>query len=73
MYIAALGEDGEVLRAALLASLQRAEKKGGMVSVAMCPNPAALGGCGAEDVTSALIPVFQADKKRVKELEGLGG
>lgn len=72
-YIAQLGEDGVVLRAAITAALQRAEKKGGPTAVAACPNPAGLGGCGVEDVTESVLDVLRADKKLVKELAALGG
>lgn len=36
-------------------SLTKAEKKGGPAAVGVCPNPAALGGCGVPDVTAAVV------------------
>ncbi len=70
-YLVALGKDGEVLRAALVGALGRAEKKGGPAQVGWCANPVALGGCPGEDVTAAVLERLEGDKKFGKEIGGL--
>ncbi|MDP2308855.1 MAG: hypothetical protein Q8P18_22730 [Pseudomonadota bacterium] len=70
-YLAALGNDGEVLRTALVAALARAEKKGGPAQVGWCANPALLGGCPGEDVTASVIATLQEDKKFTKAIVDL--
>lgn len=64
-YVAALGEDGAFLRAALTEALVRGEKKGGPAQVGWCPNPAALGGCVGEDVTRAVVERLREDRRFV--------
>jgi len=70
-YLAALGSDGEVLRAALGDALTRAEKKGGPTQVGWCANPAKLGGCPGDDVTASVVTSLQADKKFLKAIGAL--
>lgn len=40
--------------------LEKAAKKGGPAAVALCANPASLGGCGLPDVTAEVLPLFEA-------------
>jgi hypothetical protein len=70
-YLAALGGDGEVLRAAIVEALGRAEKKGGPAQVGWCANPATLGGCPGEDVTASVLETLAADKKFAKGIGAL--
>ncbi|MFN7147723.1 MAG: hypothetical protein ACK4YP_28395, partial [Myxococcota bacterium] len=70
-YLAALGKDGEVLRAALTAALGRAEKKGGPAQVGWCANPVELGGCPGDDVTARVLETLAKDKKFAKDIAGL--
>ena len=59
------------LRAAVVAGLQRGEKKGGPAEVAWCANPEALGGCGLPDVTGDVLRMLAADKKFMAEIAAL--
>jgi len=70
-YLAKLGADGEVLRAALVEALGRAEKKGGPAQVGWCANPANLGGCPGGDVTATVLAALAADKKFAKGISAL--
>lgn len=70
-YLATLGNDGEVLRAALIAAVARAEKKGGLAQVGWCANPALLGGCPGDDVTTAVVATLREDKKFGKAIVNL--
>lgn len=70
-YLAALGKDGDTLRAALTAALGRAEKKGGPAQVGWCANPAELGGCPGDEVTAKVLETVSKDKKFAKDIAGL--
>ena len=67
-YLATLGADGQVLRAAIQGALARAAKKGGPAEVAWCANPVSLGGCPGEDATQQVLDLLGADKKFLKEI-----
>ncbi len=63
-YVAGLGVDGAVLRAAVEASLKK--QKAAPAAWGWCANPKALGGCAGEDVTAATLHLLAADKKLAK-------
>lgn len=67
-YMAGLGDDGAVLRAAVVKALARA-KRDVPGEIGLCANPVALGGCAGEDVTASVLPVLQADRKLSKDLQ----
>lgn len=67
-YLAGLAADGQVLREALAASLERAGR-GLPAEIGLCANPVALGGCAGEDATAQALPVLKADRKLAKDLE----
>jgi hypothetical protein len=54
--VAALGTR---TRATARKALDKAAKKGGPVAVALCPNPAGLGGCGVPDATAEVLALFR--------------
>jgi hypothetical protein len=65
--MAALGEEAF---GAIQASLLKLQKKGkAPAAVGVCANPAALGGCGGEDVTDGVLPLLLEDKKLLKALQ----
>lgn len=68
-YEAALAADGAALFAALAASLERGERKGGPKATGVCANPARFGGCTGSDATKAVMGWLAADKKFRKELD----
>ncbi len=70
-YLAALGQDGTALRAAVTEALAR--NKAAPSAVGLCANPAALGGCDGEDATEAVISLLKADKKFAKAIAGFSG
>lgn len=72
-YVAALGKDGEVFRAAVVAALGRLEKKGGPKEVGWCANPRALGGCPGDNVSKTVGEALLEDKKFAKDIAGISG
>lgn len=71
-YLAGLAEDGAVLRAALETSLAKAGKKvPGLSEVGLCANPAGLGGCEGEDITSIVMDLLREDRKFQKAIAKL--
>ena len=69
-YLAALGADGAVLRAAVAEALKA---KGAPAAVGVCANPKTLGGCDGEDVTLAVVTLLKADKKFGKAITSVSG
>jgi len=68
-YDAAMAALGVRLVDALAQALPRVVKRGAPAGVGLCPNPATLGGCPGRDVTEAVLPLLQADRKLGKALE----
>lgn len=68
---AAVARDGEALRAAVAASLERNARKGAPAEVGWCANPTPLGGCVGEDVTAAVAAILAGDKKFLAEIAPL--
>jgi hypothetical protein len=64
-WVAALGEDGAVLREAVKAALDRAK----IADVGLCANPEALGGCPGEDRSGEVLRALRHDRKLAKALE----
>lgn len=62
-YESAMSEAGERLFGAMEKPLKK--KK---ITVAVCPNPASMGGCPGEDVTSEVIEVLKKNKRFQKAL-----
>ncbi len=58
---AGVAEVGKKLWPDVKKKLDKAAKKGGPVAVALCANPASLGGCGVSDATSAVVEVLTAN------------
>lgn len=65
-----LGSDGQVLLPLLQEAVARLKKDAGL-SVGLCANPAALGGCEGKDRTAELLPMLTADKKLTKAIASL--
>ncbi len=72
-YQARLGEDGAVFLAAVEAAIARAGKKADTSNIALCANPAGLGGCGGEDATQVVYDLIREDRKLQKAVEKLSG
>lgn len=66
-YTAAVGADGETLRAAAVAAVAR--QKSAPAEWGWCANPKGLGGCAGEDVTVAVLELLAADRKFLKAVE----
>jgi len=66
-YEAALANDGEALMTSAKEALIRAEKRGGPTNVGICANPAALGGCGGEDMTQMVLGTLASDRRFGRE------
>lgn len=69
-YDAALAAEGAKLMAAMAASFERGERKGGPKGVGICGNPSAFGGCTGSNNSKAVITWLKADKKFARELGG---
>ncbi|MDG1482999.1 MAG: hypothetical protein P8R54_25635 [Myxococcota bacterium] len=70
-YEAALAADGAVLLEAIQIAIARAGKKSNTDNIALCANPAGLGGCGGEDATSEVFGLIKDDRKLQKAVAGL--
>jgi hypothetical protein len=70
-YEAAMAQTGAALIEATKGLAERAEKTGGITQIGLCANPAALGGCGGEDISAMIIALGKEDKKFQKAVGAL--